>query len=114
MSAILQALHCRRLCQKILAQRLREARQERCREWMPERLPPEITSAMEQARRPSQLVRPLPVSVNHVHARQRGSTDSVIRTHLATWLNSEEGVAWQQERALLYEADQASDSVPSY
>ena len=93
--------------------RLRDARRERFRQSIPDALPPEIALAMEQACRPSQHVRPLPVNVDHLHARQRRAADSVIHTCLAGWLASEDGVAWQQERASLYTTEQAPSGVAS-
>ena len=68
----------------------------------------EIASAMEQACRPSQDVKPLPMSVQHLRKTQSGSADSVVEASLNKWLASPEGQAWQKERAEMYAVDEVA------
>ena len=47
----------------------------------------------------------LPISVDQLHVVQRGATYSVQNQSLKEWLASDQGQAWQKDRARLYAAD---------
>ena len=47
----------------------------------------------------------LQLDAQHLHARQRGATSSVMHERLCIWLRSEAGQAWSKERAKMLQAD---------
>ena len=90
------------------SQNLIAARQGHLRQSIPAAVPSEIAAVMEQACRPKQDVKPLPMSVQHLHKKQSGSAGSVVEATLNKWLASPEGQAWQKERAEMYAVDEVA------
>ena len=62
-----------------------------------------VTSAFGTKGRPAA---PLPISVDQLHVVQRGATYTVQNHSLKEWLASDQGQAWQKDRARLYAADE--------
>ena len=69
-------------------------------------LPDEMTAAVRQSLNRHGRMDALQFDVQHLHARQRGATHSVMHGHLSSWLESDAGKAWKQERELLLQADE--------
>ena len=86
---------------------LREMRQAHRAKSLPSSLPAVMSDAVAGAfgarGRPAA---PLPISVDQLHVVQRGATYSVQEESLKEWLASDQGQAWQKDRARLYAADE--------
>ena len=47
----------------------------------------------------------MPINTDVLHAEQRGVAGSVAQTKVTSWLESEEGRKWQDERKALFRGD---------
>jgi len=69
-------------------------------------LPVEMQDAVRQSVNVHGRVGALQLDVQHLHARQRGATSSVMHERLCNWLlNSKAGQEWKKERAKMLQAD---------
>ena len=68
-------------------------------------LPVEMQNAVRQSVNVHGRVGALQLDVQHLHARQRGATSSVMHERLCNWLSSEAGQEWKKERAKILQAD---------
>ena len=68
-------------------------------------LPDEMQRAVRQSVAKDGRMGALQLDVEHLHARQRGATASVMHERLCNWLRSEAGQAWSKERAKMLQAD---------
>ena len=59
----------------------------------------------------SGMVRALPVDVLALHAAQRGAASSVLRSKIATWLQSEDGRRWQADRDRIFADERGGDTT---
>ena len=95
----------------------------RARLLKPTVLPPQMASAVKTAIDSSRRTQALPLSVLHLHSRQRGATVSVERQHKKLFIEKERDerlaerraesatAQWNAERSRLLRADDASDDV---
>ena len=76
---------------------------ERARSAKPVELPDAIRQKVSKAvSKKSNIVQPLPPNVDVLHALQRGATHSVVQAKITSWLESEEGRKWKEEREELF------------
>ena len=68
-------------------------------------LPVEMSRAVRRSVQKDGRMAALQLDVQHLHARQRGATSSVMHERLCTWLKREAGQAWNKERAKMLQAD---------
>ena len=68
-------------------------------------LPHEMRRALKQSVDKDGRMAALQLDAQHLHARQRGATSSVMHERLCNWLRSEAGQAWSKERAKMLQAD---------
>ena len=68
-------------------------------------LPAEMQRAVRQSVSTDGRMSALQLDVQHLHARQRGATSSVMRERVCHWLRSEAGQVWSKERAKMLRAD---------
>ena len=69
---------------------------------LPDEMTAAVTGAFGTKGRPAA---PLPISVDQLHVVQHGATYTVQNHSLKEWLASDQGQAWQKDRARLYAAD---------
>ena len=82
---------------------------------MPMQLPEAVRERVKSSVTSSNMVMPLPIDTNMPHALQRGATASVVQEKITSWLDSEQGKEWQQERKELFGTDDKNseaDVVP--
>ena len=101
----------------------RKVMSKRARLLKPTALPPQMASAVKTAIDASRRTQALPLSVVHLHARQRGATVSVERRHRKLFIEKEQGeklaerraessiAQWTAERSRILRADDVSDEV---
>lgn len=89
---------------------VKRQRRERRAESLPTELPIAITAALKQANA-MHVATALPISVDQLHARQRGAVGSTQRSKLDAWLESTAGKEWQLQRAAMYKADGPNPDV---
>ena len=77
-------------------------------------LPDVMAEAMVECRDAQGRVKPLALDVAHLHAQQKGATNSVLRSKAQAWLSSDPGKRWQEEKAQLLAADDGgNETVPA-
>ena len=75
---------------------------ERARAAKPVELPDVAKKAVSKAISKAQVVQPLPLNTDVLHALQRGATSSVVQQKTSSWLDSKDGLKWQAEREELF------------
>lgn len=73
---------------------------------------PAVAQQGLEGSREGELVVPLPVDVLALHSTQRGGARNVLREKTKTWLESDAGKAWQQERLALFSPEGANADEP--
>ena len=76
--------------------------QERARSAKPVELPDVISQKVSKAVSKSNIVQPLPPNIDVLHALQRGATHSVVQAKTISWLESQDGRKWKEEREELF------------
>ena len=82
----------------------RSGLRERARGGAPSDLPASLAKVVHRASHGG-YVTPLPLDVLTLHAEQRGATRSVTRARARSWLESDAGRDWMQERSKIFQAD---------
>ena len=75
---------------------------ERARAAKPVELPDTIKQKVSKVVSTSDIVQPLPLNIDVLHALQRGATHSVVQTKITSWLESKDGCKWKEERQELF------------
>ena len=85
--------------------------QARARSEKPLDLPEAVRQGVSKAVAKVGVVQPLPANPDILRALKRGATGSVVKGKISTWLQSDDGLKWQQERKELMRAGDCADSA---
>ncbi len=76
-------------------------------------MPAAIAAGLRSSADASGRTQPLPLTVRHLHARQRGATGSVLKSHQTEWIEAKGQASWRAERDKLLKADDPGSASES-